>query len=731
MTKRQALRVVFATAMLVAGSLPAVAATAPETPPAFRPVMLERSGSVLVRSLPAYSTAAAHRTRPFLRLTPGGAGWPQASAIGVTTLPAAPSATSAVENVLTSFPAISLDQQLVAIGPDQFVTPPDTQVAAGPNHLVEMVNSSGSVWNKSGTRLNLFDLNKFFAVPPGYSFSDPRILYDGGIGGSQRWFASGVAFVQPTLASVVVIAVSTTSDPTGTWVQYSAANSTNLTHDQPKIGVSSDKVVLSWNDFLNGLFFLGQSTWVLQKSQMVAGIPANGAAIGPDSTWQSLVPAVQLTSNSDEYIVYNRGASIGVVTITGTPLLGNVVWHESDPAAPPTSAPPNADQPGLPGSIATNDDRFLTAVWENGILWTGGNDGCVPGGDTVRRPCSRLIQVFTSTATINQDFDIASTGSGLYYPAFGMDEGGNMYVVYNISSSTQNVGVRITGQPASAPVQTVVSAQTIKTGETTYNMNPCFGTTGASRWGDYAGAAIDPQNPTEVWVAGEYAATSTNPSTAGCAWGTFAARVTFAVTVVPDFTLSATPTSQTVTQGASTTYNVTVNRTGGFTDSVTFSVSGLPLGATGSFNPSATIDNSSILTVTTSSTTPTGTYPLTITGTSGTLSPMAGVTLVVQAATTGDFSLSATPSSQNVKRGAKGAYTVNIARTGGFAGAVTFTVSGLPAGTTASFNPNPADSSTLTVTVGAGTATGSYVLTITGTSGTLTHSATVRLVVKR
>ena len=731
MTKRQALRVVFATAMLVAGSLPAVAATAPETPPAFRPVMLERSGSVLVRSLPAYSTAAAHRTRPFLRLTPGGAGWPQASAIGVTTLPAAPSATSAVENVLTSFPAISLDQQLVAIGPDQFVTPPDTQVAAGPNHLVEMVNSSGSVWNKSGTRLNLFDLNKFFAVPPGYSFSDPRILYDGGIGGSQRWFASGVAFVQPTLASVVVIAVSTTSDPTGTWVQYSAANSTNLTHDQPKIGVSSDKVVLSWNDFLNGLFFLGQSTWVLQKSQMVAGMPANGVAMGPDSTRQSLVPAVQLTSNPDEYIVYNRGASLGLVTITGTPLGGNVVWHESDPAAPPTSAPPNADQPGLPGSIATNDDRFLTAVWENGILWTGGNDGCVPGGDTVRRPCSRLIQVFTSTATINQDFDIASTGSGLYYPAFGMDEGGNMYVVYNISSSTQNVGVRITGQPASAPVQTVVSAQTIKTGETTYNMNPCFGTTGASRWGDYAGAAIDPQNPTEVWVAGEYAATSTNPSTAGCAWGTFAARVTFAVTVVPDFTLSATPTSQTVTQGASTTYNVTVNRTGGFTDSVTFSVSGLPLGATGSFNPSATIDNSSILTVTTSSTTPTGTYPLTITGTSGTLSPMAGVTLVVQAATTGDFSLSATPSSQNVKRGAKGAYTVNIARTGGFAGAVTFTVSGLPAGTTASFNPNPADSSTLTVTVGAGTATGSYVLTITGTSGTLTHSATVRLVVKR
>jgi hypothetical protein len=717
--------------MLLASSLPALASTAPETAPAFRSVMLERSGSVLVKSLPAHSAAATHHTRPFLRLTPGGAARPQASAIAVTTLPAAPLATSAVENVLTSFPAISLDRQL-ALGLDQFVTPPDTQVAAGPDYLVEMVNSSGSVWDKSGTLLKLFDLNAFFAVPPAYSFSDPRILYDGD---SQRWFASGVAFVPSTLASVVVIDVSTTSNPLDKWVQYSAANSSNLTHDQPKIGVSSDKVVLSWNDFLNGLSFLGQSTWVFQKSQMVAGTPANGVAIGPDSTRQSLVPAVQLTSNSAEYIVYNRGASVGVVTITGTPLLGNVVWNESDPAAAPTSAPPTADQPGMPGSIATNDDRFLTAVWENGILWTGGNDGCVPGGDTVRRPCSRLIQVFTSTATINQDFDIATTGGGLYYPAFALDGNGNMYVVYNISdSSTQYVGVRITGQLAGAAPQTVAAAQTIRAGDTTYNMNPCFGTTGASRWGDYAGAAIDPQNPTDVWVAGEYAAigtpsTPTKPSTVGCAWGTFAARLTFAVTVVPDFTLSANPGSQTVLAGASTTYTVTITPTGGFSGSVALTVSGLPAGATGIFSP--VIANQSTLTVSTSSTTSTGSYALTITGTStgtsGTLSHSAAVTLLVQ-----DFSLSATPASQTVKRGAATSYTVSITPTGGFTGAVTLSIGGLPIGVSVGFNPNgtTSNSSTMSVSTSGRTPRGTYVLTITAVSGSLSHSTTVTLVVR-
>ena len=714
--------------MLLASSLPALVSAAPETAPAFRPVMLERSGSVLVRSLPAHSAAATHGTRPFLRLSPGGAVAPRANVIGVTTLPASPLATSDVENVVTAFPAISLDRQL-ALGIDQFVTPPDTQVAAGPNHLVEMVNSSGSVWDKSGTLIKLFDLNAFFAVPTGYSFSDPRILYDGG---SQRWFASGVAFVQPTLASVVTIAVSQTSDPTGIWVQYSAANSSNLTHDQPKIGVSSDKVVVSWNDFLFGLSFQGQSTWVLEKSQMVAGTPANGVAIGPDSTRQSLVPAVQLTSNSAEYIVYNRGASVGVVTITGTPLLGNVVWNESDPAAPPTSAPPTADQPGMPGSIATNEDRFLTAVWENGILWTGGNDACVPSSDTTSRPCSRLIQVFTSTATINQDFDIATTGGGLYFPAFALDGNGDMYVVYNISSSTQYVGVRITGQLAGASAQTLAAAQTIRSGDTTYNMNPCFGTTGTSRWGDYAGAAIDPQNPTDVWVASEYAAigTSTNPSTAGCAWGTFIARLTFAVTVVPDFTLSATPTSQTVTQGASTTYNVTVNPTGGFTGSVGLVVSGLPAGASGTFSP--VIADQSTLSITSDpvATLP-GSYALTITGTSGTLTHTATVTLVVQAASAGDFSLSALPGSQTVLAGAGTTYTVSITPTGGFSGSVALTVSGLPAGATGMFSPVIASQSTLSITTDpVATLPGSYVLTITGVSSLLSHSAAVTLVVQ-
>jgi subtilisin-like proprotein convertase family protein len=73
----------------------------------------------------------------------------------------------------------------------------------------------------------------------------------------------------------------------------------------------------------------------------------------------------------------------------------------------------------------------------------------------------------------------------------------------------------------------------------------------------------------------------------------------------------------------------------GFASATTLSVSGLPAGAGGSFAPNPVTPPAggsagSTLSVTTSVSTPSGTYPLTITGTSGALAHATGVTLVVQ-----------------------------------------------------------------------------------------------------
>src|SRR5215831_12765953 len=557
MKRRIVCGLVAALAALAVGMLPGATAQAAGRSQ-FHPVTVAKHGVVTVRSLPRKSAPGlVAARRPVLRLTD--TAMPGPASRVPTTQQATATTTTAAQRIVSSLAGASLDLQ-IPLGADQFVTPPDPQIAAGPTQLVEMVNSSGSVWDKQGNLLQLFDLNRFFLVPQNYSFSDPRVLFDSD---SQRWWASGVAFIPPTYASVVVLNVSTSADATGTWTQYTAADSMTLTHDQPKIGVSSDKLVVTWNDFFEASFFEGQSTWVLQKSQMVAGsTQVNGAALGPDSSRSSLVPAVQLTSMSDEYMVFNGTdcrvlggnciGAIGVVRISGTPLQGNVAWNESDPGLAGTSGPPTADQPGMPGSIATNDDRFLSAVLENGVLWTGGNDACTPANDTTARPCSRLVQILTAGPSVNQNFDIATTGGGLYYPAFAMDSAGDMYVVYNISSSTQDIGVRITGQAAGAQVQTVAPGQTIRAGDATYDMNPCFGTNQTSRWGDYNGAAIDPQNPGNVWVSGEFAAIgSAANGDAGCDWATFAAQLTFSAAPPAATLTSVSPTSGPAAGGTS------------------------------------------------------------------------------------------------------------------------------------------------------------------------------------
>ncbi|HLQ50562.1 MAG TPA: hypothetical protein VK129_03635, partial [Terriglobales bacterium] len=201
---------------------------------------------------------------------------------------------------------------------------------------------------------------------------------------------------------------------------------------------------------------------------------------------------------------------------------------------------------------------------------------------------------------------------------------------------------------------------------------------------------------------------------------------------VPGFSLSSSPTSRTITAGNSTTYAITVTPSNGFSGTVALSVSGLPAGAGGSFSPaSVSGSGTSTLTVTTSATnTPQGTYILTITGTSGSLSSSTTVTLGVNMPPPPDFSLTASPSSQTVTAGSGTSYTVTVGALNGFSGSVALSTGSLPAGVTASFNPasvTGSGTSTLNVSTSATAASGP--ITITGTSGSLSHSTTVNLTV--
>jgi phospholipase C len=94
------------------------------------------------------------------------------------------------------------------------------------------------------------------------------------------------------------------------------------------------------------------------------------------------------------------------------------------------------------------------------------------------------------------------------------------------------------------------------------------------------------------------------------------------------------------------------------------------------------------------------------------------------------FTLSLSPSSVSITQGGQATSTITITPQNGFNGSVTLSASGLPTGVTASFNLNPATtSSTLTLTASANAATGTVAVTIMGVSGTMTSSTTLSLTV--
>src|SRR6266498_2622661 len=199
----------------------------------------------------------------------------------------------------------------------------------------------------------------------------------------------------------------------------------------------------------------------------------------------------------------------------------------------------------------------------------------------------------------------------------------------------------------------------------------------------------------------------------------------------PDFSLSASPASLTVNRGASGTSTITVTRSGGFSSGVTLSASGLPSGVTASFSANPAAGNSSVLTLSASSTATLGGATVTVTGTGGGLTRTTPISLTVNQPATPDFALSVSPTSLSIARGASGTSTITVTRTGGFTGGVTFGASGLPAGVTANFNPNPAtgNSSVLTLSVSSTATLGAATITVTGAGGSLTRTTTVGLTV--
>ncbi len=234
-----------------------------------------------------------------------------------------------------------------------------------------------------------------------------------------------------------------------------------------------------------------------------------------------------------------------------------------------------------------------------------------------------------------------------------------------------------------------------------------------------------------VTSTGSYSATA--PVSPSGAW--IMQMVAFRTPAVGSFTIAASPASLSIAQGNQGTSTVTTTISGGFNSAIALSAAGVPSGTTVTFNPTsvpAPGSGSSSMTIAVGAATPAGTYPITVTGNGGGTQQTTTVTLTVTAGTT--FSISASPAALSIMQGNQGASTITTAISGGFNSAITLSASGMPSGTTVTFNPTsiPAPgsgNSTMTISVGSTTLMGTYPITVTGTGGGIHQAVAVTLTV--
>jgi len=152
-------------------------------------------------------------------------------------------------------------------------------------------------------------------------------------------------------------------------------------------------------------------------------------------------------------------------------------------------------------------------------------------------------------------------------------------------------------------------------------------------------------NPSSTSTTSTLTLTASSSATTGKATvtitgtsGSLVATSTLALTVnapaTPNFTISASPTSLTVTQGSNGTSTITITSQNSFNSATTLSATGLPSGVTAAFStnpvtPPANGNVTSTLTLTASATATTGNATVTVTGTSGSLNHSTTIALTV------------------------------------------------------------------------------------------------------
>jgi hypothetical protein len=424
------------------------------------------------------------------------------------------------------------------------VNPPDPDGEVGPNNYVEMVNLTFAVYDKSGNKLlgpvDTGTLWSGFAVPDCTEPSgDPVVLYDQI---TDRWILSQFTtsgLDDPSKPFWNCVAVSTTSDPTGSYYRYAfETGHFQFFPDYPKYGNWTDSYVLTTREFGPTTEY-GIGVYALEKNKMVNGQPARAVSFFLDGNEPAILPlvgdgllpadidgkqkpktdsAIPIVGTQDDGAGY--GATFDALNIFDLNVKWNSVANASlslNTQLPTASfdsifpcAPTARDclpQPGI-----SDPNQYLDILSyrqrptfrlayrnfkDHESLVTSQSVEATPGVAGER--WYEIRRVGGTYSLYQQGTYAPSDGVHRWMGSVAQDKKGDMALGYSVVNGTDVFpGIRYTGRLAGDPIgQMTLGEGTIIDGSGVQR-------TTNSRWGDYTDMTVDPVDDCTFWYVNEY-----------------------------------------------------------------------------------------------------------------------------------------------------------------------------------------------------------------------------------
>ena len=420
----------------------------------------------------------------------------------------------------------------LAIFDNNTTIPPDTMGAVGPNHIMTTLNSQVRIQDRSGVVISTVDLNSFWSSLGPFDTFDPRVAYDlfGG-----RWIFSAAADSDlPTAA--VLVGVSATSDPTGTWYLFAVDVDPNDNNwaDFDALGFNKNWIVVTANIFATfGPDTNNPSYFIFDKANLYTNGPGAFTEIKEPSSLSFSVAPAQTFDNSLStlYLIEdwdNANARLRISTITGpvgAEVLTSGVAFPTGPNAWKYTPPVNNFLPQLGSNrkIDSGDSRILSCSYRNGSLWCS-QTAFLPVG-TPTRAAAQWWQIDPATGDVEQFGRVDDpTGAEFFaYPSIAANVSNDVLLGYSRFSASQYASGNYSFRFANDPPNTLRADTVLKAGE-----GPYYATaSGINRWGDFSATVVDPFNDFSFWTIQEYAGAPVgNPTSSSSGrWGTWWSRI--------------------------------------------------------------------------------------------------------------------------------------------------------------------------------------------------------------